>query len=337
MNYLPQKKTTITLIALGVAVLLIITAYFLPSIRDNDAYSDEDTVIATSPVSATSSATRLEQDTDNDGLKDWEEGLWKTDPTRKDTDFDNTSDGEEVQLGRNPLVAGPNDDLNTSEGEPFSTTTTQTKNLSATDLFARDFFTKYLQLKKTGATLDDESAEQLVASIIGDSSFISSIKTAVTLYTTTDLEIMADSSAGSLRKYGNSAGKAILAYPPEGENELVIMRRALETQNAKELEKLTLIADSYAVLTETLVQMPVPKIAASMHLKLINGYNQLSKSLKGVQKIYIDPVGALASVGEYQRASEEIFETLREGAILFEKNAVTFTQNEEGYVFTASI
>ncbi|MBU4284869.1 thrombospondin type 3 repeat-containing protein [Patescibacteria group bacterium] len=49
------------------------------------------------------------KDTDNDGLKDWEENLYKTDPLNPDTDADGYLDGEEINSGHNPLVKGPND------------------------------------------------------------------------------------------------------------------------------------------------------------------------------------------------------------------------------------
>ncbi len=48
-------------------------------------------------------------DSDNDGLKDWEENLYKTDPCNPDTDGDGYLDGEEINSGHNPLVKGPND------------------------------------------------------------------------------------------------------------------------------------------------------------------------------------------------------------------------------------
>ncbi|HOZ16472.1 MAG TPA: hypothetical protein PK234_02005 [Candidatus Portnoybacteria bacterium] len=48
-------------------------------------------------------------DSDNDGLKDWEENLYKTDPWNPDTDGDGYLDGEEINSGHNPLVKGPND------------------------------------------------------------------------------------------------------------------------------------------------------------------------------------------------------------------------------------
>lgn len=49
------------------------------------------------------------KDTDNDGLKDWEEELYKTDPNNPDTDGDGYPDGEEINSGHNPLIKAPGD------------------------------------------------------------------------------------------------------------------------------------------------------------------------------------------------------------------------------------
>lgn len=49
------------------------------------------------------------RDSDNDGLKDWEENLYKTDSLNPDTDVDGYLDGEEINSGHNPLIKGPND------------------------------------------------------------------------------------------------------------------------------------------------------------------------------------------------------------------------------------
>lgn len=51
------------------------------------------------------------KDTDNDGLKDWQEELFKTDPYNSDTDGDGYLDGEEVNSGHNPLIKSPGDKL----------------------------------------------------------------------------------------------------------------------------------------------------------------------------------------------------------------------------------
>jgi len=51
------------------------------------------------------------KDSDNDGLKDWEEELYHTDPYNADTDNDGFLDGEEVATGTNPRVKAPGDKL----------------------------------------------------------------------------------------------------------------------------------------------------------------------------------------------------------------------------------
>lgn len=51
------------------------------------------------------------KDTDNDGLKDWQEELFKSDPLNPDTDGDGYLDGEEINSGFNPLVKSPGDKL----------------------------------------------------------------------------------------------------------------------------------------------------------------------------------------------------------------------------------
>jgi len=58
---------------------------------------------------ASSSAPLGANDSDNDGLKDWEEEIYQTDLAKPDTDGDGTLDGDEVAADRDPLVAGPND------------------------------------------------------------------------------------------------------------------------------------------------------------------------------------------------------------------------------------
>lgn len=48
----------------------------------------------------------INHDSDSDGLKDWEEKIYGTDPNNPDTDGDGTPDGEEIKAGRNPLKSG---------------------------------------------------------------------------------------------------------------------------------------------------------------------------------------------------------------------------------------
>lgn len=57
--------------------------------------------------------TPSNQDTDNDGLADWQEEIYKTDPDNPDTDGDGYLDGEEVRAGYDPLKPAPGDKIKT--------------------------------------------------------------------------------------------------------------------------------------------------------------------------------------------------------------------------------
>lgn len=56
-----------------------------------------------------------ENDTDCDGLANWEEEVKGTDPKNPDTDSDGYLDGEEIASGYDPLVKAPDDNLTESE------------------------------------------------------------------------------------------------------------------------------------------------------------------------------------------------------------------------------
>mgnify|MGYP001618473286 FL=1 len=72
-------------------------------------------------------ASEPDADPDNDGLKNWEEEIYKTDPRNPDSDGDGYLDGEEVASGYDPAIKSPNDAL---EGTDTGTPRQAPKNLT---------------------------------------------------------------------------------------------------------------------------------------------------------------------------------------------------------------
>jgi len=101
-----------SLLALGIASLILVAIFGYSFLS---RYSSQGNSVGTETKTPSSQRSETATDSDNDGLKDWEEVLWKTDPKNPDTDGDGTPDGEEIKTWRNPLVRAPNDKFLTDE------------------------------------------------------------------------------------------------------------------------------------------------------------------------------------------------------------------------------
>lgn len=98
---------TVILIAFG---LFILWKYFFSLNTSSDANLPKPNTTADS----------LEMDTDGDGLKDWEETLYSTNPKLVDTDGDSMNDGEEVSSNRDPLKYGVGESIEVKPSDvPF--------------------------------------------------------------------------------------------------------------------------------------------------------------------------------------------------------------------------
>ena len=102
-----MKKPKIPFIVIILAVVLIIGGVIFVL-----KYSSRESLLGIKFGSKNSKISEENfKDSDNDGLRDWEEELFGTDPLNPDTDGDGYLDGEEVNSGHNPLVKAPGDNL----------------------------------------------------------------------------------------------------------------------------------------------------------------------------------------------------------------------------------
>lgn len=136
----------------------------------------------------------LSQDSDNDGLKDWEEPLYKTDAQNQDTDGDGTNDGEEIKQNRDPLKKGADDKI-TELRKTASAETEPGPNLTAElmNVFIRGGVIEYLAQGGDPNALSEELYGNLRA-IIGPPTFISP-----PLVSLSELNVITDSSEERLQ------------------------------------------------------------------------------------------------------------------------------------------
>jgi len=161
VNILPSGKLVLTV----VVILLVVGGWFLVSQVDFSA----DKVSYDNSEISTDLFGKDAGDTDKDGLKDWEEILWKTDAKNPDSDGDGTPDGAEVIEGRDPTIAGPDDGLasRTMETTEPIFGAGNDEDLTFSDATTREFFINYLSLKDpSGGSITEQQKDALVNSFL---------------------------------------------------------------------------------------------------------------------------------------------------------------------------
>jgi len=269
-------------------------------------------------------------DTDNDGLKDWEEDLWKTDKSDSDTDKDGVSDFEEVRNGRNPLVAGPNDIL---DPEEFRNKVNQAieSDLTETDKFSRLLFSKYISGMNDGPPNTAEYADFLIDYAIqaenGD----------ISLKENSDFKIMADTEQ-NMKNYGNALGKLIREQSEKHKgNEIEILESAINAESSKKMEGLNEPIARYRGIEAGMAQMQVPQSFVSTHTKLTNLIGLMAFSVENMKYLLDDPVKGLGGVSMYPDSADLMARTMGELKNLFLIKKIVFNSKEDGYLITGSI
>jgi hypothetical protein len=277
----------------------------------------------------------IKKDSDNDGLKDWEEELWGTDPNNEDTDGDGTKDGEEVDADRNPLKAGPGDvlDVNLTK-ESYNNSISQNTKLTTTDKFAQSFFQDYLSLKESGVLIDENSKNALIESAVS-SAFDS--EAYLREYESSDLNLLEDVGEVVTRDYGNTLGYIIFKNLVETESEMDILNSSLSNNNPEEIKKLSSSVSGYKNISKESLSMLVPKDATKIHIDLIESADYIAKNIEDISVLYEDPVRAIAGISEYEQNITLFKKILQDFESYFVDKRISFGDDEAGSVFFNTI
>ena len=269
-------------------------------------------------------------DSDKDGLRDWEEHLWKTSAMNKDTDGDGTSDGEEVSMNRNPTVKGPRDSMRETIDLEDNLTPESLADLTATERLSREFFVKYMSYKKGGKSLTKAEQNQLLEETLQKAT------EEVTLgktYSEKDIVITTANDTGAYELYGNSIGSAILRNSFKTENELVLLERALRTRSVDDLNTIGKIAAGYRAILADFLLVPTPKDLVKEHVRLISNIDTIATALKNMTLIASDPVQSIVAVANYESYVNELLASIQDIQSTLRQHDVTYSPEETGAIF----
>ena len=300
-NYLPSKKF---MLIIGVGLVLIASIFlifFFYSKKQNYTAKNSPLQIGHQTVTGL-----MEADTDGDGVPDWEESLWGTDPNNT-ASFNNTPDATYIAEKKKSLnIDGTGDEASLTE----------------TDKFAREFFAAFTAMKTSGQV--DSANINNFSSALGQKI---SNPALIDQYILSDVKTDTNNTIANQKKYYTVIQKLFDKYKTAGlGDELVIIGDQLSTPPASpdssgtvasdtqaqagygpvDDGKLMVIAQVYQDFAKNLIQLSMPSDLAQLHLQIANAANNTGISVANMTKVTADPVVGLSGLSQYQKYSNDL-------------------------------
>lgn len=293
-KYLPSKKFSIIISVIIVLAVLIFVIFFMSSSGESFSITGNknNTVLK---VGNPTLPDLIQRDTDGDGIPDWEEALWGTDPQKKIT-FNDTPDATYIENKKKELKM---------EGNVIADAT----KLTETEKFAREFFTSYSAMKSSGQI--DNTAINNFSNALGQKIVN---PTLIDRYTETDIKISSIDDATSKQKYYQEIKTLFKNYQSTGlGDELDIVSKGLAsnsvigaTDSPDQYAKLSTIASAYRDFAQKAMGLSVPQSLAEYHLRIANSSNNTGISVSNLGKIASDPIVGLSGLSQYQKYSDDL-------------------------------
>ncbi len=233
----------------------------------------------------------VNKDTDQDGVLDWEESLWGTDPTKKET-----TPGTTDMTAINKLKAEQAESTGATKKTEEKAKPTQTDQLS------RELFATVASLSQNGQ-IDEATIEEL------SSQLAEKIKNPDTkkIFLISEIKITEDVSAQAIEKYLTTIDSL---YKANGGGSVTdILKEFLgdgENINTKAISKLTTAAKNLSTIINGMAKMTVPKNLASAHLNLVNTLEKLKENMEDIKLFDTDPIMAMSAIISYGKNIETL-------------------------------
>jgi len=289
-KYLPSKRFAISL---AVAVFIICVSLVLTFGKGKLYESKTKGTLALEDKSSFEAFKQV--DTDGDGLPDWQENLYGTDPKKADTDGDGTKDEDEMKVDRDPLKANtaeasqePNDKISAQIIEQQKKAEAEFANLNGTQKLARTFLSQYLASQPTDRRLTETEINSMVGDLINNIS----VDSIPDKYTKKDVKPSANKDANKeAETYLKSLSPIIIDKVVPAASKSLDLAMTLEKNNwTIDTKKLNVFVKTLASSSEKIMALEVPLAIQDEHLSLANDIYKMSVYLDSFNKITDDPL-----------------------------------------------
>lgn len=308
---LPSNKASLAILAIIIlSTLVFISSDYLDRETPNNDFGGGAEIV----VDINIDEGVMNSDSDGDGLMNWEEILWGTDPNNPDTDGDGTDDLTEIKTGRNPTIAGPNDE-DISPEERILREIEKNSELDEeglTNLVAIDFVENYFLLRGTGEVSATEK-ENLVNNIVNDA--------------IQNIDLSPVYKSYSLETFGEE--EYFEKLPNYVEQLIAKQLSILNTSNLEGEINYIGAGNSMIDVSTQLMNIETPKEIATSHIELANTIYHTGSIIKEFSKEDSDPLYVMMLLPTYEKLLDDlgdinntIGEFLQSNDIIIEDNKI---------------
>ena len=292
LKYLPSKKFILILSVIIVLAVVIFVIFFMSSSGENFITGDKKENSALKIENQTI-ISLIQNDSDGDGIADWEEALWGTDKNKKIT-FNDMPDATYIQNKKKELK--------------IEQSVNETK-LTETEKFAREFFSSYSAMKSSGQ-IDSDTINSF-SNALGQKIVNPAL---IDYYKETDIKTSTLDDLATRQKYYQDMQSLFKSYQSVGlGDELDIVSQGLASNSASgttgsvdQDSKLSTIASAYQNFAKKIMEMSVPQSLVVYHLLIANSSNNTGVSVSSMEKIIDDPIVGLSGLSQYQKYSDDL-------------------------------
>ena len=294
-----MKSVLLNALAIGLAIIVIAGVVIYQRRPEAELKPEQNVVVVPARTTLT------EKDSDGDGLHDWEEILWASNPNNPDSDGDGTLDGDEVAEGRDPNMSGPDDTFNATTS-PIITPNTITEHA------AYDIASAVVAGEDTDTIVSD-AVEKVVA-----------LRSEYIPLTATDL-VIGNSDTNSLYTYAQQLDQIFDSI----DTSAISGDEQLTPSDTSGLTTFALAANIFDEMHTKLLRVLVPSEAVSLHLEYLNAVGNTALNLRTLESLTVDPLAALTTLAQLEKDTQTVD--------IARKNLLQFLNSASGYEFSVDV
>ncbi len=274
-KYLPSKQFISRIIVITVLIVISFSVYKIVSLIKNRSRQSSSVKL--------NIVKEVQDDSNNNGIPDWEERLWGLNP------YKNGQKNKEIILAKRKAI------------NPNASFSKDNQAITKNEELSREFFAAIVSLQQTGnlneksmGVIADSISQKIVAKPIPDT------------YTLKSLTIVTPSIKNN-DKYFNNFVELVSKYKNDDiGSELVFVIQGLAYKNPNILSLAGTIATAYRKFGQDLIKIPVPRDLAFIQLKMANDYERNAQSIEGLMKIPTDPLTGMRALINYKKYNDAL-------------------------------